>query len=66
MQGGVPEPAMPNVTTGNKAAVPESANPTTVSTAPLLLCCMSSYANVLATRLAVCHELRSCASIISM
>ena len=32
MQGGVPEPAMPNVTTGNKAAVPESANPTTVST----------------------------------
>ena len=24
---------MPNVTTGNKAAVPESANPTTVSTA---------------------------------
>ena len=36
MQGGVPEPAMPNVTTGNKAAVPESANPTTVNTAQSL------------------------------
>jgi len=31
-EGGVPEPAMPNVTTGNKAAVPESANPTTMGT----------------------------------
>ncbi|CAL5219069.1 g831 [Coccomyxa viridis] len=31
-EGGVPQTDIPNVTTGNKAAVPESANPVTMGT----------------------------------
>ena len=57
MQGGVPEPAMPNVTTGNKAAVPESANPTTVSTARSL-CYMILCAGVSTT--GACRIIMSC------
>lgn len=38
VQGGVPETPEPNVTTGNKAAVPQSAKPTTVSS---LTCTLS-------------------------